>query len=384
MSPVYAAVFTAALMMQPLVEVAPGIPGAGDGFWDALRLPGGDMVAVGYTGEDGWVVRMDQALDVVWEVMTAWSGESSELMAVTLLEDGTLAVAGNAGSFSPGARHLLRGATGRVIALDSAGNGLWELELSGDRPRVVMDIEPVPGGGFVCCGMEMVELGVAGYGWVGLYGAGGEELASRTFEGEDVRRFMDVVRLPGGDMLLGGMAVATPSFLVTRVTPDGGVVWRYGGGPPGHPTVCRALAIRGDSICVAAGGDRAGVSVTAALDLVTGEPLAEDVDAAGAALYGLVGCGDALLAVGHDMLADGSDSETHVLVLEGGVPEGGPLRIVTEGACRCRTLLPAEGGELVLFGEVSEEWAGPQQGWAGMLGPDALGSRGEAQVVVGL
>ncbi len=98
----------------------------GERFRDLVELPGGDLVAAGWTtgqgagGYDGWLMRLDAQGTVVWET-TFGGAQDDRFYGVSLGLDGALAMTGR--TYSQGAGS----ADAWLVRADLDGNAMWEL-----------------------------------------------------------------------------------------------------------------------------------------------------------------------------------------------------------------------------------------------------------------
>jgi len=123
----------------------------GDGASSIVALADGGFAVAGWTESKGagssdmWVLRLDEAGNVVWD-HTYGGAEDDVARSIVALADGGLAVAGYTQSKGAGDDDMW------VLRLDEAGNVVWDKTFGGAKADMANSIVALADGGFAVAG----------------------------------------------------------------------------------------------------------------------------------------------------------------------------------------------------------------------------------------
>jgi hypothetical protein len=189
---------------------------------------------------------------ISWQ--NAYGGKGlDEARSIASTGDGGFLIAGN--SASPQGGTKTSGVIGSkdfwVVRIDGAGQQLWDRSFGGTSVEELTTVRRTLDGGFVLSGWSA--SGSDGNkssqhfgrvdGWLVRIDANGNKLWDRSFGGDDLDTFEDVLALPDGGFLLCGLSSSRPSGVkqsphyggndawLVRVDANGGLVWErtFGG-----------------------------------------------------------------------------------------------------------------------------------------------------------
>lgn len=103
------------------------------------------------TNEDGWVVKLDNAGNIVWQHAVGGSAVD-RLRSVVALPDGGVVAVGHTWSNNGDVPNNLGGMDGWVLKLDSAGNLAWSMVLGGSADDQFWKVIRTSDGGFLLGG----------------------------------------------------------------------------------------------------------------------------------------------------------------------------------------------------------------------------------------
>ena len=150
---------------------------------------------------------------------------------------------------------------------------------------------------------------------------------------------------------------------VVLLDTGGNILWDTRCGPENTDISARDLLSLDDELCLVVGGGLFDTPLAVMIDLNTGEVVEELLMDEWFTLYACEVRGGVPLCLGHNMLCDGADSETYIIGFYSDSDNHFPLRVIGNGACRCRSFVCSDGETIFIGGEMSECWGGHQNIW---------------------
>lgn len=222
--------------------------GSGDDIGRAAAVtPAGYMIA-GERQTDGvrltqaWLLELSNAGDSTGSSLHGGAGEE-HCMDILRDGDGGWALAGSVET--PSGDHDLW-----VLRLDSALDTLWQATLTAPGHDAGYAVIAHPDGGLAVAGSRDVD-GATGRSWLLRFDEAGDTLWSRTSPPGPLRLFHDLIDT-GDGMAAAGLAYDSTGdcgFLLSRFDYGGTSLWEKTYGGPGWE-VCYGLSIRGDTYCL--------------------------------------------------------------------------------------------------------------------------------------
>lgn len=195
----------------------------------AQTLDGG-FVLVGYGTKlgdrmniDGWALKVDASGKEQW-IRYFGSPYFDAFEAVASTEDGGVAVAGWTETDSIGGRD------GWLLKLDAKGVEEWQQRFGWPHHDEVHSVVQTKKGGFALAGMTEGLGDLRPNGWLVRTDATGKELSidefkSRDFDAPEISRFVDVIELGNGDLILSGWAQEDTGWADEDTTSSGRRAW---------------------------------------------------------------------------------------------------------------------------------------------------------------
>jgi uncharacterized delta-60 repeat protein len=228
----------------------------GDHAHSIVALADGGFAVAGYTqskgagGQDMWVLRLDEAGNVLWD-HTYGGSETDRADSIVALADGGLAVAGMTKSKGAGKRDMW------VLRLDEAGNVLWDHTYGGANEDRATSIVALADGGFAVAGET--DGGVVSSQWVAdmwvlRLDEAGNVVWDHAYGGAGNDRADSIVALADGGLAVAGMTKSKGAgerdMWVLRLDEAGNVLWdhTYGGAHEDRGTSIVALADGGFAV----------------------------------------------------------------------------------------------------------------------------------------
>ena len=177
-----------------------------------------------FTKHDAWLVRVDSGGDVAWsERFTAPGSGRFFLFDAAELDDGSWIAVGTAGEFDFPPQHAW------VLRLAASGAPLWSFEYGGGSVESPRAVAATADGGFVVAGSSDSSGAGGDDVWVLKLDGGGNIQWQRTYGGLDTDQAEDIVELEGGGFaVVGSSNSLTPSGhtpWVLRLGATGAVLW---------------------------------------------------------------------------------------------------------------------------------------------------------------
>jgi len=191
--------------------------------------------------DDMWVLRLDEAGNVVWDhtyggVEGDWAG------SIVALADGGFAVAGNTHSKGAGDKDMW------VLRLDEAGNVVWDRTFGGVGWDYASEIVALADGGFALAGHTSSKGAGDGDMWVLRLDEAGNVVWDRTYGGARRDIASSIVALVDGGLAVAGITrskgAGNDDMWVLYLDEAGNVVWdrTYGGAEEDYASEIVALA----------------------------------------------------------------------------------------------------------------------------------------------
>ncbi|HSE43384.1 MAG TPA: hypothetical protein VLH08_21675, partial [Acidobacteriota bacterium] len=182
----------------------------------------------GGSSTDLWVVKVDEFGDVVWEKQfTGFDSDSANSIQQTL--NGGYILVGYTYSYGAG------GSDGWIIRLDEAGNPVWQKTFGG--PGVFdsfNDVREVADGGFVIAGVY--ESGSISNGWIIKLNSSGTLQWQKIIPGNSNLVAKSIQQTNDGGYIVGGTADIglNNELWLTKLDSSGNIQWQkaYGGSDP--------------------------------------------------------------------------------------------------------------------------------------------------------
>lgn len=227
----------------------------GDTFYSVQQTADGGYILAGtnncfgYSGYDGWCLKVDASGNRVWE--NIYGGTSDDfLYGARVTADGGCILAGYTTSFGNG------GWDAWCLKLDASGHTVWEKTYGAAMDEAAFAVDVTPDGGYVLAGTA----GSFGLGdldaWCLWLNASGAPVWQRTYGGLSNDTFTSVRATGDGACVVAGY---TSSFgagsldaWCTKLDASGNVIWQktYGGATP---DVFSALQLAAGDAYVVAG-----------------------------------------------------------------------------------------------------------------------------------
>jgi hypothetical protein len=241
----------------------------GGAEWDyassIVALADGGFAVAGSTrskgagGRNMWVLRLDEAGNVVWD-QTYGGAEWDYANSIVALSDGGFAVAGGTDSKGAGYEDMW------VLRLDEAGNVVWDHTYGGAMRDMANSIVALADGGFAVAGYTdggVVSNQYVADMWVLRLDEAGNVLWDRTYGGGGLDEANSIVALSdGGFAVVGDTDFAAKGGLdmwVLRLDEAGNVVWdRHYGGGYNYYSTNSIVALADGGFAVAGGTDSKG------------------------------------------------------------------------------------------------------------------------------
>jgi hypothetical protein len=201
----------------------------------------------GAGGGDMWVLRLDEAGNVAWD-HTYGGAKWDETSSIVALADGGFAVAG--GTYSKGAGYEDMW----VLRLDEAGNVVWDHTYGGASVDQANSIVALADGGFAVAGYTRSKGAGEGDMWVLRLDEAGNVLWDHTYGGAESDGAGSIVALADGGFAVAGYAESKgggyEDMWVLRLDEAGNVVWdnTYGGADTDRANSIVALADGGFAV----------------------------------------------------------------------------------------------------------------------------------------
>lgn len=206
-----------------------------DGGWvlvgDSFAKPAGDKTAPNRGAQDGWVVRLDQDLQPVWD-QTYGGAEAEFLRAGAALADGGLYLAGWSAS-SPGGNKTAKRiglSDAWLVRTDPAGAPLWDRVYGSSAEDWVYCLAPAADGDLLLGGFT--QRGTVGgplWAWLFRVSAEGALRWERFFDARGYGSVFAVQELPDGRwaaLVHTGGPAAVPQLDLICLGGDGQPLWR--------------------------------------------------------------------------------------------------------------------------------------------------------------
>lgn len=210
-----------------------GGPG-GDTFHSVQQTADGGYIlagannSFGYSGYDGWCLKVDASGNRVWENIYGGSHDDF-LYGVQATADGGCILTGSTTSFGDG------GSDAWCLKLDASGNTVWEKTYGAALDEAAFAVDVTPDGGYVIAG-NASSFGSGSFdAWCLMLDASGAPVWQRTYGGPSYDIFAAVRATGDGGCVVAGY---TSSFgagafdaWCTKLDAYGNVIWQktYGG-----------------------------------------------------------------------------------------------------------------------------------------------------------
>jgi len=199
----------------------------------------GGILLVGETASgngngDLWAGKVGASGEIEWQ-QALGGAEKERGMAVTTLPDGTFLVAGDTASKGAG------GPDGWLLRIDDSGQLLWDSTFGGEGADHVHQLAPLTDGGFLAAGATSTDSAGGWDLWVVRFDQNYEVVWSQAYGGEEEDwPLLAVEALPdGGFVLVGGTkskGAGDRDFWLIRLDENGGVMWDKTFGGAGQDT----------------------------------------------------------------------------------------------------------------------------------------------------
>jgi gliding motility-associated-like protein len=216
-----------------------------DKLWDVKKVPAGGFILVGETGSppsgiktspqygksDIWIVRIDDAGNLLWE-KTFGSAEYERAKKVIPTADGGFLIAGDYSSGNFNIKDYL------ALKIDAAGNSMWSRKYSGSNNDILWDVLPMPNGNFLLSGSSNSPAGgdktAPQYGsydqWIICIQPDGAMLWDKTYGTSNDDYENTLLPLIDGNYLITGNENSNTGIL-RKIDPQGNELWVRSCGP---------------------------------------------------------------------------------------------------------------------------------------------------------
>jgi hypothetical protein len=198
-------------------------------FDGGFLLAGATRESADHEESDAWALRLDVRGSTLWE-RTYGGAQADSVKAAAALADGGFALAGR--SLAPGAANP----EGWLIRLDAQGEVLWDAKFGSAGLGSVRSLAALPDGGFFLVGLtDSKEAGDLDAAALRL-DSSGRVLWRRVYGGSMADIPSAVLALSGGDFFMAGWTYSQGSGMTAdgwflRLNAQGAVLWerKYGG-----------------------------------------------------------------------------------------------------------------------------------------------------------
>lgn len=198
-------------------------PASGGGFLlagNSLSTNSGTKISARFGSTDFWVVRIDDQGQQLWDRSFGGTG-TEELTAARRTEDGGFVLVGWSASQNDGNKSSANfgGPDAWLVRIDADGNKLWDRTFGGNDVDRFNDVLLLSDGGFLLCGYSRSfpsgnkssgNYGVND-GWLARVSASGELVWERSFGGVNGDSFRRIRAARGGTFIVGGTSYSPPS-----------------------------------------------------------------------------------------------------------------------------------------------------------------------------
>ena len=177
----------------------------------------GVTYSYGGSDRDGWLIRVDDSGNCIWNV-TFGGSYDDEFRDIVECSDGGFAMVGVTNSYGAGGEDVW------LVKTDANGNHLWNKTYGGgsnDRGRALIECSL---GGFAIAGYR---IGAGWDGWLIRTNDTGDVEWSQTYGAVGDQRFEDIVECANGDFALAGWTgiLETERFWLVRTDSSGTQLW---------------------------------------------------------------------------------------------------------------------------------------------------------------
>jgi gliding motility-associated-like protein len=246
--------------------------GSTDRLWEVKKVPAGGYILVGetssgpsgiktspnYGNEDIWIVRVDNAGNLLWE-RTYGTSQTERGVKIIPTTDGGFLIAGNylTGMFSY--------SDYQVTKIDASGNRLWSKSYGGSNDDVLFDMVQMANGNFLLSGKSNSSAGgiktaplIGAYDhWIICIQADGTQLWDKTYGSLQSENGGTLLALSDGNYLLAGDENFGANGIIRKLNPQGNQLWGRTCGPGLFRMATQAddgkIYVAGESYSVAQG-----------------------------------------------------------------------------------------------------------------------------------
>jgi hypothetical protein len=196
-----------------------------DYFYPPIETADGNFIAIGRAGSfttglvDGWVLKLNQNGDVIWQKAYGTLGYEEITNIIQLNDGGYIFIGGT----DPDGNDYFNA---WVVRLDSAGNILWEKTFGGPLSDSLTTIRQTADGGFIAAGTYDNTFGINGRSWIVKLNSDGTIDWDYTYSDQAVLR--SIHELSDGSFIAGGTSLSDDRFYdayLIKVTGSGQVIW---------------------------------------------------------------------------------------------------------------------------------------------------------------
>lgn len=194
----------------------------------------------GQGGVDGWVLRLDEKGEILWE-QTLGGKLNDAIAASALMADGSVLLAGYTRSQGAGKRDAW------FVKVGEDGKVVWNRAVGGKDRDEMAYITPIPGGGFAAAGITKSFGAGNADAWVILLDAQGQHVWDRKIGDAAWNAAQFISPMPGGGFIAAGNTRSKTSgksdVWVFRLDPQGKLLWEKsrGGADIDYATSVHAL-----------------------------------------------------------------------------------------------------------------------------------------------
>ncbi len=195
--------------------------GSYEEIFRAIPTSDGNFIAVGQTfhegngGGDGWILKIDQEGEVLWEKKYGGS-DYDRLTGVVETSDGGFAFCG--ATESPADGDILEDSIGMrdswVGKIDASGNLLWNHRYGTTERDVLIDVIEAPNGDIISVGNHLLPIPLGGHWQMSLYrndNISGDLIDSRLYGGDGYEEVFSVINTEDGGFAIGGITTSQGS-----------------------------------------------------------------------------------------------------------------------------------------------------------------------------
>jgi len=195
--------------------------GSYEEIFRAIPTSDGNFIAVGQTfhegngGGDGWILKIDQEGEILWEEKYGGSGYD-RLTGIIETSDGGFAFCGS--TESPASGDILEDSLGMrdswIGKIDATGTLLWNHRFGSTEEDVLIDVIEAPNGDILSTGNYLLPISLGGHWQISLYrhdNISGDLIDNLLYGGAEFENVFSLINTADGGFAIGGITTSQGS-----------------------------------------------------------------------------------------------------------------------------------------------------------------------------